>query len=88
MGRRGARALLLAWALVYSRDGEEWEPVDEYASESTCMRVRAASVDRETLDEIGGALAGQPADNPLRLEAYGRAARRVAARYRCRYRAD
>jgi hypothetical protein len=48
------------------------------------MRVREASVDRDILDEIGGALASQPADNPLRQQAYGRAARRVAARYRCR----
>lgn len=75
--------LVLAWALVHSRDGDDWSTVDEYASESTCMRVREASIERDILDEIGGALAGQPADNPMRQQAYGRAARRVTTRYRC-----
>ena len=81
---RAAGLVLLGWALVYSRAGEDWSTVDEFASESTCMQVRSASVERETLEEIGGALAGQPADNPMRQQAYDRAVRRVASRYRCR----
>ena len=80
---RGVCIVLAGWALVYSRAGDNWGVLDEFASESTCMRVRAASVDRETQDEIGGALASQTADNPIRQQAYDRASRRVAARYRC-----
>jgi hypothetical protein len=83
MGHRGVRIALLAWALIYSRDGEDWSVLDEYTSETTCMRIRAASVDREIQDEIGSALASQSEDNPMRQQAYGRASRRVAARYRC-----
>lgn len=82
--RRRLYVPLLLWALVYSRDGVEWELVGEYGSSSTCQRVRNAGVDRDILDEMGGALALQPADNPLRREAYSRLERRVAARYRCR----
>jgi len=83
MRHSGIGILLVAWALVYSRDGDEWSVLDEFASESHCMRVRSASVGRETEDDIGGALASQPADNPMRQQAYERASRRVAARYRC-----
>ena len=75
--------LLVAWALIYSREGNDWSVVDEFGSETTCMRVRSATVDRETQDEIGSALASQPADNPMRQQAYERASRRVAGRYRC-----
>ena len=80
--------LLLVCALMYSRDGNDWRELDEFASDSHCMRVRSASVDGETQEEIGGALASQPVDNPLRQQAYGRASRRVAARYRCRCGSD
>jgi hypothetical protein len=75
--------VLLVWALIYSRNGDDWSVLDEFDSESHCMRVRSASVGRETEDEIGGALASQPADNPIRQQALERASRRVAARYRC-----
>lgn len=88
MRHRNVRMLLLAWALVYSRDGGDWEVLDEFASESHCMRVRSASVDRETQEAIGSALASQTADNPLRQQAYDRASRRVAGRYRCSYSSD
>ena len=80
---RGIGILLVVWALIYSHEGYGRNIVDEFASQSTCLRVRAASVDRETQDEIGAALAKQPADNPMRQQAYDRASRRVAARYRC-----
>jgi hypothetical protein len=75
--------LLLVCALMYSRDGDDWHALDEFDSDSHCMRVRSASVDAETQQEIGGALASQEVDNPMRQQAYGRASRRVAARYRC-----
>ena len=77
------RMLLLVCALMYSRDGSDWSVLDEFDSDAHCMRVRSASVDAETQQEIGGALASQEADNPMRQLAYGRASRRVAARYRC-----
>jgi hypothetical protein len=83
MRHRGAVVLLLAWALIYSRDGEDGSVLDEFGSESDCMRVRAASIDGEIQDEIGGALASQTADNPMRQQAYDRASRKVASRYRC-----
>jgi hypothetical protein len=83
MRHSAARMLLLVCALMYSRDGSEWDVLDEFASESHCMRVRAASVEGEVQEEIGGALANQEAENPMRQQAYGRASRRVAARYRC-----
>jgi len=77
------RMLLLGCALMYSRDGSNWSVLDEFSSDSHCMRARSASVDAETQEEIGGALASQEIGNPMRQQAYGRASRRVAARYRC-----
>ena len=77
------RMLLLACALVYSRDGRDWNVLDEFATSSDCMRIRSASVDAETQQEIGGALASLEVENPMRQQAYGRTSRRVAARYRC-----
>ena len=88
MRNRGAGILLLAWALIYSRDGEDWSVQDEFASESHCMRAREGSVERDTQDEIGSALASQPADNPMRQQAYSRASGRVASRYRCSFSSD
>ena len=78
-----ARVLLLVCALMYSRDGDEWDVLEEFDSESHCMRVRVGSIAGEIQQEIGGALASQEVDNPMRQQAAARAARRVAARYRC-----
>ena len=77
--------LLLAWALLHSPEGTGWDVVDEYPTEWSCLHTRAASVDREIQQDIGSALASQPADNPMRQQAYGRAERRINARYRCSY---
>ena len=77
------RMLLLVCALMYSRDGSDWSVLDEFSTSSDCMRVRSASVDAEAQQEIGGALANQEVDNPMRQQAYGRASRRVSERYRC-----
>lgn len=87
MNHRGRLALpLLAWFLIYGRDGD-WRPIDELNSETTCLHLRAQAVDNDIRSEIGSALADQPADNPLRRDAFRRAERRVGARYRCLWRA-
>ena len=84
MGRRRTlTAVLLGWALFYTRDGTDWRVVEQVESEHTCSQVRAAHVASETRTEIGSALADQPADNPLRQQAVARAERRVGPRYRC-----
>ena len=83
MRRPAVGMLLLTCALVYSRDGRDWNQLDEFSTSSDCMRVRSASVDAEAQQEIGGALANQEVDNPMRQQAYGRASRRVSERYRC-----
>ena len=83
MRHPAVRMLLLTCALVYSRDGRDWNLLDEFSTSSDCMRVRSASVDAEAQQEIGGALARQEVDNPMRQQAYGRASRRVSERYRC-----
>jgi hypothetical protein len=49
---------------------------------------RTGNVDREVQQAIGGALARQPADNPMRQAAYARAERRITAQYRCSYTKD
>jgi hypothetical protein len=77
-------ALLLTWALVYTRHGTDWKPVEENLDSSqTCEQLRSARILEETTREIGSALASQPADNPMRVEAWRRAEPRVRARWRC-----
>jgi hypothetical protein len=87
MRRHGVCMLVLSWALL-SSEGRGWDVVDEYPTEWSCLQGRTASVEREIQLEIGSALASQPADNPMRQQAYGRAERRVGARYRCSYTRD
>jgi len=74
---------LAGWLLLYSRQGTEWTVRGEYPASHICTQAMTGLVDQETQGEIGGALAGQDADNPLRQDAYRRAARRVQERYRC-----
>jgi hypothetical protein len=82
--RRKLTALaLLGWALFYSRHGNDWRIVDEFPREWHCDRARDLSIDRDTQSEIGGALANQSPDNPMRKVAYERAVRHVRGRYRC-----
>jgi hypothetical protein len=88
MKYHAAGMLALAWALLYSPEGREWEVLDEYPSEWSCLQGRTATADRDIQHEIGSALASQPADNPMRQAAYVRAERRVGARYRCSYTKD
>ncbi len=73
----------LGWALLYSRHGNDWHVIDQFDYESYCTRVLATRVDEETRAAIGGALAVQAADNPLRVEAYDRAQRHVRDRFKC-----
>jgi hypothetical protein len=78
--------LLLGWALVHAgRDGV-WEPLGDFGAPVTCERVRESSVAADVLRDIGSALAGLPADNPIRQQAYERADRRIRERYRCEWR--
>ena len=80
---RWLKSILLAWVLLYSRHGQSWEPLVDAGSESRCQQVLDARVSEDVQSEIGGALAGQPADNPLRQNAVRSAERRVRERYRC-----
>ena len=45
--------------------------------------MRADAIDRAATAALGGALASQPADNPLRQDAYRRAEAHARPRYRC-----
>lgn len=87
MSRPAATALLLGWALIYSRDPSaprhEWKEIGAYATEWVCNDVREGEVDRAIAKEIGSALASQPADNPMRATAWTKAQPRVRPRYRC-----
>jgi hypothetical protein len=74
---------LLGWALLYSRHGNDWKVVAEFPLAWHCERALDGRVDEETQAEIGGALATQSGDNPLRQAAYARAVRHVRGRYRC-----
>ena len=85
MKYHAACMLALAWALLYSPEGREWDVLDEYPTEWSCLQGRTGNVEHEIQQEIGSALASQPADNPMRQQAYARAERRMNARYRCSY---
>lgn len=75
--------VLFGWALLYSRHGTGWRVLDEFPYYGHCQRALEAHVDSETQREIGGALANQAMDHPMRRTAYGRALRHVRDRYRC-----
>jgi hypothetical protein len=80
------RLLVLGWALVHAGRDWDWQQLGDYGGSTTCERVRESRVATDVLHEIGGALADQPADNPIRQQAYGRAERRIRERYRCEWR--
>jgi hypothetical protein len=84
MTRAALTLTLLGWALLYTH-GKEWEVMDDFPYQTTCLRVRAMNVDRDIRNEIGETLAEQPPDNPMRQQAYTRAERRVSERYRCEW---
>jgi hypothetical protein len=83
MTRRRLSIVVLGWALLYSRNGNEWRSQGWFAYEGYCERVLEARVRDETFVEIGGALAVQSPDNPMRQDAYRHAEPRVRERYRC-----
>lgn len=74
---------LLGWLLLYSRHGDGWKVVAQAQSEDQCEDLLGAHTAAEVSREIGGALAAQEADNPMRVQAEQRAARRVGERWRC-----
>jgi hypothetical protein len=82
------RLVVLAWVLFHAKREGEWRALDSFASEPTCERVRAADVAEDTRSAIGGALADQPADNPIRRDAFRRAEQRIGQRYRCQWQND
>jgi len=75
--------ILLGWVLLYSRHGNSWEPLTDAGSQYRCEQLLDARVAEDVQGEIGGALAGQSADNPMRQDAARRAERHVRDRYRC-----
>ena len=72
-------------ALTERNPNVDWSAVERGPYDAHCGRLLAGRVNAETLDRIGTVLAAQPADNPLRQDAYRRAERHVAPRYRCVY---
>ncbi len=85
MNCRLVSTIVLGWALLYSRHGDDWRRRGDFAQEGSCERVLDAGVNDETLAEVGGALAAQSPDNPMRQDAYRRAERHVRERYRCQH---
>ena len=83
MSRQGRKVMvLLGWALLYSRYGNDWQVMNEFAYSDICNRVMDAKVADAARGELG-ALAQQSADNPMRQEAWSRAEKHARARFRC-----
>ena len=80
-----ALGILAGWLLLHGTDprGGDWREVGSYGTESACDYGRQAAVERATLTRIGGVLASQPVDNPMRQHAYRQAQERVQPQYRC-----
>jgi hypothetical protein len=74
---------LAGWVLLTSASSGGWRAVGTYEQEWLCAHVRADAIDRDVRTQIGSALANQPADNPIRQEAYRRAETHMRDRYRC-----
>jgi hypothetical protein len=81
--RRVVVLVFLGWAVLYSRHGGEWEQVGNADSSSQCEQIRTALVAGEATRDMDAALADQPADNPIRVQAMARELRNAGARYRC-----
>jgi hypothetical protein len=84
--RRAFGLVFFGWVLLHAAHDGGWQTIGDYPGSVTCERVRDSSVADEIRHEIGGALADQPADNPLRQQAWSQAERRVRERYRCEWR--
>ena len=83
---RSLRLVLFGWVLIHAGNDGVWKPLGDFAGSTTCEQVRDQSIANEALHAIGSALADQPADNPMRQQAYDRAARHIRDRYRCEWR--
>ena len=81
--RRRLVAVAFTWVLAHSRDGKDWSVASQFQYPTHCLQARSAEIDREVRGSIGGVLASQPLDNPLRQEAYRRAERHVEEQWRC-----
>jgi hypothetical protein len=82
------RLAVLGWVLMHAAREGDWKPLDTFASETTCERVRVVDIATDTRNAIGTALADQPVDNPMRQEAVRRVEPHVSQRYRCQPRND
>ncbi len=83
MTRLARTVVLGGWILLVNAPSGGWRPLGTYGQEWLCAHMRADAIDRAAVAEMGGALASQPADNPLRQDAYRRAEAHVRNRYRC-----
>jgi hypothetical protein len=83
MSRHGRKVMvLLGWALLYSRYGNDWQVTNQFPDPDLCTRVMDARVAETAQGELG-ALASQSGDNPMRQEAWARAEKHARARFRC-----
>src|SRR2546428_5127990 len=73
--RRAPAVVLAGWVLLFNAPSRGWRPLGTYEQEWLCAHMRADAIDRAAVAEIASALASQPADNPLRQDAYRRARR-------------
>ena len=83
MGRLPPVVLIGGWILLMNAPSGGWRTLGTYEQEWLCAHMRADAIDRAAMAEVGSALANQPADNPIRQEAYRRAEAHVRNRYRC-----
>ena len=83
MSRHGRKVIvLLGWALLYSRYGNDWQIMNQFPASDLCTRVMDARVAETAQGELG-ALASQSGDNPMRQEAWARAEKHARAKFRC-----
>jgi hypothetical protein len=82
-----ASTVVAAWLLMYSDDPDarspRWREIGRFGSKDQCESGRAGQAEGITLEHIGSALAAQPADNPLRQRARGRALEQAKRQFRC-----
>jgi len=77
--------LLLGWVLLAARRDGKWQTVGDFPGSYSCNEVRAQRVADDANRQIGTALANLPGDNPMRQQAFARAADRARDQYRCEW---
>jgi hypothetical protein len=82
-----ATVLLAGWVLMFNAEPDdrrsEWRQVGRYPTSPLCEYALTGEVRRISEQRIGSVLASQPADNPMRQSAFGRAYDRAQKQYRC-----